>query len=171
MTEPHAVSDSESWREAARDELRQLMDEVLYTEKTHLSAAERLGGRHTQLGLTATISSVLAAASLVTDYSKLVAGFFALLAALFSALLTFLKPERAAEQHLAAGRQLAALRVSLRQSLSLDSDISDRAELRQTIADLSGQKAAIDADAPGTRQSDFEKARAKIKSGIFDRDR
>ena len=52
--------------------------------------------------------------------SKVAAGLLALGAAIASGVLTFMKPERTAEQHLAAGRQLAALRVRARQALNLD---------------------------------------------------
>ena len=114
------TSDSAAWREAADEELRQLIDDMLHTEKTHLAAAERLQGLHLWLGIAATVMATGAAATIVAALSEVAAGLLALGAAIVSGVLTFMKPERIAEQHLAAGRQLAALRVQARQVLNLD---------------------------------------------------
>ncbi|HLB76900.1 MAG TPA: SLATT domain-containing protein, partial [Candidatus Dormibacteraeota bacterium] len=104
-------------------------------------------------------------------FSKVAAGLLALGAAIVSGVLTFMKPERTAEQHLAAGRQLAALRVHARQVLNLDLPALGSDALREAIDDITGKKAAIDDAAPGTRGSDYNVARDKITKGTFDRDR
>jgi hypothetical protein len=107
----------------------------------------------------------------VASASKVAAGLLALFAAIASGVLTFMKPERAAEQHLAAGRQLAALRVHARQVLTLDLPGLGADELRETINDIAAKKAAIDDTAPGTQDRDYDVARKKITRGTFDRDR
>lgn len=165
------TSPGNPWVDRAREELAQLSDEVLYTEKTHLAAAERLGRVHTTLGVGAAVAAAGAAATLVADWSSLAAGALAVIASVLSALLTFLKPDRAAEQHLAAGRQLAQVRVALRQVTGLDLGRLDEASLRAEISRLSDIKATIDDGAPATRQRDYGRASRKIKSGVFDRDR
>jgi hypothetical protein len=165
------VTDDSEWRDAAAEELRQLIDDMLHTEKTHMAAAERLQGVHLWLGLAATVLATAAAATIVAAASKVAAGILALGAAIVSGVLTFMKPERTAEQHLAAGRQLAALRVHARQVLSLDLRQLGADRLRKAIDEIAAKKAAIDDAAPGTRGRDYNVARGKITRGTFDRDR
>lgn len=99
------------------------------------------------------------------------AGLLALGAAIVSGVLTFIKPERTAEQHLAAGRQLAVLRVRAREVLGLDLPQLSSGKLRKAIDEIAAKKAAIDAAAPGPRGSGYNAARNKITKGTFDRDR
>jgi hypothetical protein len=160
-----------AWRDAAREELRQLIDDMLHTEKTHMAAAERFQGLHQWLGIAATMLATGAAATIVAALSKVAAGLLALGAAIVSGVLTFMKPERTAEQHLAAGRQLAVLRVRARQVLNLDLPVISSDALREAIDDIAAKKAAIDDAAPGTRNRDYTTARNKITKGTFDRDR
>jgi hypothetical protein len=82
-----------------------------------------------------------------------------------------MKPERTAEQHLAAGRQLAALRVHARQVLNLDLPQAGSGALRKAIDEIATRKVAIDDAAPGTLSRDYNVARDKITKGTFDRDR
>lgn len=159
-----------AWRDAARDEILQLIDDMLYTEKTHLASAERLHRAHRTWGLVATVLSTAAAATIVAQWSASVAGILALGAAIVSGVLTFMKPETAAEQHLSAGRQLGALRVRTRQLLQLDLTRLPVKELRKAITEVEREKATIDAAAPGTTAKNFTVARNRIQSGIFDRD-
>lgn len=159
------------WREAAREELRVVIDDLLHTEKTHMAAAERLGKVHRRLGLLATALATLSGATILADQSKLAAGLLALGAALASGVLTFMKPDRAAEQHLGAGRQLGALRVRARHILNLDTDQLEIDELRGAIDGIAEDKATIDATAPGTEAKDYKVARDKIVAGTFQPDR
>ncbi len=159
------------WREAAREELRGVIDDLLHTEKTHMAAAERLGKVHRRPGLIATALATLGGATILADQSKLAAGLLALGAALASGVLTFMKRDKAAEQHLGAGRQLGALRVRARHILNLDTDRLDVDKLRGAIDAIAGEKAKIDATAPGTEAKDYKVARDKIVAGTFERDR
>jgi hypothetical protein len=163
--------DASSWRDSAREELLQLIDDMLHTEKTHIAAGERLGRIHRRLGLLATLLATLGGATVLSDQSNLAAGLFALGAAVASGVLTFMKPDKAAEQHLSAGRQLGALRVRARQTLNLDLDRLTPDEVRVAIKAVADDKASIDASAPGTEIHDYEVARKKIVLGTFDRDR
>ncbi len=165
------VTDDGAWRAAADEELRQLLDDLLHTEKTHLTAAERLQKVHRRLGLVATVLAVLAGATVLTERSTVGAGLLALASALASGVLTFLQPDRMAEQHLAAGRQLSALRVGARQAIALDVPRVPIDELRELVRRTAEDKAAVDASAPGTGSTDYAVARLKISSGVFDRDR
>jgi hypothetical protein len=162
--------DTEGWRNAAREELRQLIDDILHTEKTHMAAGERLGRIHRRLGLLATVLATLSGATVLSDQSNLAAGLFALGAAVASGVLTFMKPDKAAEQSLSAGRQLGALRVRARQIVNLDVDRLASDEVRAAIKAVTDEKANIDASAPGTEAKDYNVAREKIVAGTYDRD-
>jgi hypothetical protein len=165
------VTSPDPWREAVREELKQLIDDLLHTEKTHMAAAERLGKVHRRVGLTATALATAGAATVLAEKSSLAAGLLALGAALASGVLTFMKPDKAAEQHLGAGRQLGSLRIRARHALNLDVDRLTEQEIREVLRALSDEKAAIDASAPGTEAKDYAVARQRIVAGTFDRDR
>lgn len=124
-----------------------------------------------RLGLLATALATLSGATVLSDQSELAAALLALGAALASGVLTFMKPDKAAEQHLSAGRQLGSLRVRARQILNLDTDRLAADELRNDIDSVADEKAKIDAAAPGTEAKDYQVARKKIIAGTFDRDR
>jgi hypothetical protein len=158
------------WQKDARGELLQLQDDIMYTEKTHLASAERYQRVHWLLGVAATVTSTAAAATIVTNSSQALAGVLALVAAILAAVLTFMAPEKRAEQHLGAGRQLGALRVRVRQALNLDIPRSSYEDIRKVLTDVAMEKAAMDAASPGTTERNFDVARRKIKGGIFRRD-
>lgn len=159
-----------SWRNAAREELLQLIDDMLHTEKTHMAAGERLGRVHRRLGMLATLLATLGGATVLSDQSKLAAGLLALGAAVASGVLTFMKPDKAAEQHLSTGRQLGVIRVRARQILNLDLDRLTADEVRAAIKTVADDKASIDASAPGTEANDYNVARKKIVARTYDRD-
>jgi rubrerythrin len=160
----------DAWQAAADEELRQLIDDILHTEKSHMAAAERLQRAHFWVGISATVLATAAAAAIVAELSKVAAGLFALGAAIASGVLTFMKPDRGAEQHLAADRQLAALRVRARQVVNLDLMRLSPAQVRKEIAGIASDKARIDQAAPGISGKDYQTARDKITKGTFDRD-
>ena len=147
-----------------------MQDDLLYTEKTHFASAEHYRRIHRALGIITTVLSTAAAATIVTDLEEALAGILALLAAIMSAVLTFMSPEKSAEQHLSAGRQLGALRVKLRQAIGLDLPTLPLKDLRRLVGDLAAEKFAIDGASPGTTTKHFNSARSKIKSGLFDKD-
>ncbi len=164
------TGDANAWQAAADEELRQLIDEMLHTEKSHMAAAERLQRAHFWIGISATVLATAAAATIVAALSKVAAGLLALGAAITSGVLTFTRPDRRAEQHLAAGRQLAALRVRARQVLNLDLPKLSPAQVRKEITDITSEKSRIDQAAPGIADKDYQVARGKITKGMFDRD-
>lgn len=155
--------------EALATEGSQVDCDLLYTEKAHFAAAERLRRVHLWLGCTATVASAAAAATLLKDIAA-ATGALALLGAVGTALLTFIKPDQRAEAHLAAGRQLGALRVELRQLMRLDLGRLPNQEVRDHLADVVTRKANIDESTPGTAERDFQAASKKIQRGDFEDD-
>jgi hypothetical protein len=170
IEENAALASDHELRDAVEEELRQLLDEVLYTEKTHFAAAERLRQSHRRLGLMSMAMSTVAAATIVAERSPTVAALCALAAAISSGVLTFTKPANTAEQHLSAAHRLASLRVQLRHALKLDQLTYPVETMVGRIEELSAQKAEIDQGAPGTEQKDYKTASGKIRAGTYERD-
>lgn len=152
-------------------ELRRLHEDLLYTEKAHLSAAQSRSRTHLVLGLLSTAGAAVAAGGIIAEKQHVIAGVAALVAAIASAILTFRKPEEAAQQHLGAGRDLAALRVQVRQHLALDlhnESPADPGTWRAIVATISDSKAALDRSAPPITDAAFKQARRKITAGDFE---
>jgi hypothetical protein len=150
-------------------ELASIQEDVLYTEKAHFAAAEARGRVHLLLGLTAAVSAAVSAATIVADGSATAAGMAALISAIASGVLTFLRPEEAAQKHLDAGRDLGALRVRLRQAVSLDlaHEGVPPEDARRRAAVLAQEKADIDRSAPALSGLAFRHAQKKIDRGDF----
>ena len=106
--------DRSGFEDRARDELRRIEEDLLYTEKSHFQAAQIQGRIHLILGLCATATAATAAASIVASGPVWIGGVSSLVSAVAAAVLTFTKPEERAQQHHAAGNQLGALRVRSR---------------------------------------------------------
>lgn len=158
------------YRAAISAELERLEEDMLFTEKGHFVAAEELKRAHRWLGLIATVSAAAAAATIVADNSPVVSGSLALVAALASAMLTFVKPEEGAAQHLSAARVLGAVRVLARQNREVDlhpDAMEDRTAWRKYVAEIGAAKKEADAAAPSISDRRFEKARRKIDAGHF----
>jgi hypothetical protein len=116
------------------------------------------------------LASAGAAASVVADGAPGLSAVLALLGTLTAVLLTFLKPEELAQQHLAAGRDLGAIRVEARQVMNLDLIEAARIDVRTIIRDIAERKAATDRAAPALGNRVFEQGRNKIAVGHFDHD-
>lgn len=155
--------------EALATEGSQVTCDLLYSEKAHFAAAEEQQKVHLFLGLVAAGAGAAAAATVFADL-PVVAGVLALTGAVISALLTFQKPDKRAEHHLAVGRQLGALRVELRHLMRLDLGHVPDQEVRDRLTEITARKAEIDSTAPGTAERHFKRAQQKIDRGDFDDD-
>jgi hypothetical protein len=156
-------------KDALATEGSQVSCDLLYSEKIHFAAAEEQQKVHVIIGLGAAASSAAAAATVFADF-PVVAGVLALIGAVGAALLTFLKPDKRAEHHLAVGRQLGALRVELRHLMRLDLGYEPDGRVRDGLSDITGRKAEIDGTAPGTAERHYRAAKKKIDRGDFDDD-
>jgi hypothetical protein len=145
----------------------QLSCDLLYSEKSHFAAAEEQQKIHLSLGCAAAVVSAGAAATVFAD-RPVVTGGLALIGAIGTTLLTFLKPDKRAEHHLAVGRQLGALRVELRHLMRLDLGHLPDQEVRNEIKEITDRKAEIDSTAPATVERHFQAAKKKIDRGDFD---
>lgn len=169
MTNPAATPPS--FRDQIHKELSAISEDVLWTEKAHFAMADRDGHLHLWLGILATVAATVAAASVIGDALPAVSATMAVVAAITSAVVTFVKPQDSSQKHLAAGRRLGALRVTVRHVMSLDlhSDRPEQPEVwRESVKSLAREKAAIDADSPATSNWAFNAAGKKIRAGNFD---
>ena len=155
------------------DELKSIQEDLLWTEKAHFATAASYARLHLTLGILATVAASVAAATVISENSPAVAVSAAVISAIASAVVTFLKPQEAEQRYLSAGRQLGALRVRVRHVIHLDlhSDQSEEPEVwRAKVKELAEDKAKIDAESPGTSNRAFRTARKKIQAGHFDHD-
>lgn len=157
-------------RDEILEELRKLFIDIEYTEKAHFAAAEHLRALHYVLGAIAAVTSAAASAAIVKS-SENVGAVLALISALAAALLTFVKPQSLAEQHVACGRELGDLKRRVDQCRALDGNPESGrtdAELRANVADFTAEKHAMHQGAPTTGPIAFRRAQQKIDAGHFD---
>lgn len=168
----HSASDRTDFRGEVSAEMERLHDEVLHTEKAHFAVGQVLRSLHSTLGLVTCSSAAGSAGTVVADVHEVHTGGLAVLAAITSAALTFVKPDEMALRHAEAGKTLNALRVRMRQvrRLDLHSDLpEDRKRWRELVEGFAVEKAAIDADSPTLGSRAFRRARARIAAGHVDR--
>ena len=156
-----------------RDELSRIEEDILYTEKAHFAASDAFGRIHLWLGLAATGASAVGATTIVGDAPDLHSGVLALVAAKAAAVLTFMKPEERARQHLQVGRSLASLRVQIRQTKAIDLAAAEppATDWRGFVAGLSAEKAEIVEVAPAVSNRVLARTRRRIECGDFIHDR
>jgi hypothetical protein len=154
-------------QDALATEGSQVSCDLLYSEKIHFAAAEEQQKVHLILGLVAAAASAAAAATVFADL-PMVAGVLALVGAVGTGMLTFLKPDKRAEHHLAVGRQLGALRVELRHLMRLDLGHVPDQPVRDRLSEITDRKAEIDSTAPVTAERHYRTAKKKIERGDFD---
>lgn len=160
-----------SFRAQVADELTAIEEDLLWTEKAHFATAAFYARLHLWLGIVATAAAAVSAASIVAKAWPVISGSAAVIAAIASGIVTFLKPQDTEQKHLAAGRRLGALRVKVRQALNLDlhpSRLEQPDAWRALARTVAEEKATIDTDAPGTSNRAFQAARRKIEGGHFE---
>ena len=156
-------------RDDILEELRSLHVDIEYTEKCHFAAAEHMRLLHYVLGGLAAVASAAAAASIVKSNDQRAAAL-ALISTLAAALVTFVKPQAVAEQHVACARALGDLKRRVSQCRTLDgsaeSGVSE-SELRAMVRDFTAEKRDMHQGAPSTGPIAFWRARRKIDAGHF----
>lgn len=105
-----------------------------------------------------------AAAAIITDWSSVAAGVFALIAALLAAVQTFVAPERRATEHKQQGVGYRQLEGDARVFRTIDYDDLDPRARRMRLEDLLRRRTELNArNRPNDRA--FKKAQKKIASG------
>lgn len=143
---------------------------MLYTEKAHFAAAEELSRVHLWAGLIATVAAAASVASIVAQGPAVIPGILSLVAAVASAIVTFVKPEKKAEQHLAAARSLGNLRLKARRHREIDLHPGNPEDVqiwRGFVEQIAEVKGKTDGMAPSISERRFLKGRKKIQAGHF----
>jgi hypothetical protein len=151
---------------AIRIEAERIEEDATYSSKRHYEAHDIWNRRHLLIGLPAVIFSVLSTANLLQDVYPIVTGLMAVVVAVLTALLTFLKPSERAAGHKSAGDQYLALKNDVRVfrtiELALDKPIED---LARTVTTLAKRRNELNSASQQTPRPAFDRARKGIEDG------
>lgn len=158
-----------------KTEIERLEEDCIHSGKSHFNAGARWTRYNTLIGLPSVILSALAGTAFFKDYGA-VAGVMASVAAVLTALMTFLKPAERASEHKQAGDQYLTLRNDAR--IFREIEIDHACDTPAAIAALSGFTKRRNELNQASRQfsdGDRRKARAGIEAGeathIVDKDK
>ncbi|WP_250510624.1 SLATT domain-containing protein [Caballeronia sp. GACF4] len=152
-------------KEAIRAELQRIEEDCTHSGKKQYNAGERWGTYNFWLGVPSTILGVVAGATFMKSHGD-IAGGLAMLAALLTALMTFLKPSERAAAHKAAGDQYLALRNDARvfRQIRLDYACDDQAAIA-SMDEFTKRRNELNQASPLCARRDFDRARAGIEDG------
>jgi hypothetical protein len=106
-------------KDGIRESAKTLYDDTLYSEKALFWLATQWRRAHYALGIPSTICSVLAGAALIKHY-PVAAAILTTVAAVLTALLTFLDPKRKFEHYHACGVKFGILRGKIERFKDID---------------------------------------------------
>ena len=154
-----------STKGAIRAELARIEEDCIHSGKAQFNAAERWGRYHLYLGLPSALLSAAAGAAFLKNYGE-IAGAMTMLAALLTALMTFLKPSERATSHKAAGDQYLALRNDARvfRNIRIEHVCDDQAAI-DSLDEFTKRRHELNQASPPFSRSDFEKARSGVDEG------
>jgi hypothetical protein len=145
-------------------EVRKIETDCLFTSQTNFVQATFYDGLNFWLGIPATVAAAAAATSIITDWSSVAAGIFALVAALLAAIQTFVAPERRATEHKQQGVAYRQLEADARVLRTIDYGRMEERARRMKLDELLRRRAELNArNRPNDRA--FKKAQRKIASG------
>jgi hypothetical protein len=143
-------------------ELSRIEEDCIHSAKAHFNAGARLGCLHWMLGGSAAVASALAGASLFADF-PIISGVLALVAAVLTSLVTFLKPSERAAKHQDAGNQYLAVRGEARRlRLLFLPQWQNADDARDAVESVAERHSDLNRAALPFTRGDFEKARKGI---------
>lgn len=146
-------------------ELQRIMEDCAHSAKAQFNAAARWRAYHWWLGIPAAALAATASASLIGEFPW-VSATLALLAAILTALLTFLKPAAQAAKHHDSGNQYLDIRNGARRISNIHlSQLSDETVAREMVETLAVRHGDHNRASPQFSRTDFEKAREGIEEG------
>lgn len=148
-----------------RAEANRIEEDSLYSGKGHFEAARAWGTLHLWLGIPAAVLAAIASGSAFAQ-DAVTAGSLALLAAVLSAVSTFLNPSERSQLHHQAGVKHNALRNKARMFRELDLNYSvGEADLLVGLKSLAEERDALNMSNPQIPKFAFKRARRGIESG------
>ena len=132
------------------DKTRVLYEDALYTEKALFWLATQWRRSHYWIGIPSCIVSAVAGGALL-DGRPLLAGVLTTVAAVLTALLTFLEPKEVFKKYHESGVQYGVLRGKIERFKDIDLDGNfDAASARVTLEQLATEKGEMQKAAPHT---------------------
>ncbi|GAN69833.1 SLATT domain-containing protein [Acetobacter orleanensis] len=154
------------------EEAQRLAVDAMYTERGHYQAACQWRKCHYWLNGPAAILAAIAGGTFIAKVSSWVPPLLAFVAALFSALSTFLKPDVLASEHQAAGVRFATIRKKLRMFIAArlhlggvtdEMLLSELDKLRQEYAETQASSRPIPAYAYALAKQGIQAGEASYK--------
>lgn len=145
-------------------ELARLDEDCSHSSKSHFNAAVRWSGYHYWIGIPATALAVIASAAIFKHYAT-VAATSSMIAAVLTALLTFLKPHERSEQHRKAGNALLSILKEARFFREAKLGRLPEEQAVSAVEDLIRRQNDANEVAPMFSEADRLKARAGIEAG------
>lgn len=145
-------------------EVSRLIEDCSHTSKSHFNAAVRWSGYHYLIGVPATALAVAASAAIFKDYTT-IAATCSMIAAVLTALLTFLKPHERSEQHRKAGNALLSILKESRLFQEAKLGILPEEQAVEAVEGFVRRQNEANESAPMFNEADRLKARSGIESG------
>ncbi len=150
---------------ALRDEAGRIEEDVEYSAKRHFETCGLWAWGHYLLAGPAALLAIATTTAIIKDNTEL-AQYLSLVAALLSALVTFLKPNDRAAQHRTFGNQYLAVRNEARMFREIDLlEPIDDAKKSERLRRLAQRRNDLNGSAPTTPRWAFESARKGVEQG------
>lgn len=146
-------------------EAEHVKEDAEHSAKGHFEAARVWGKCNKWLGVPATVLAAVAGASALAEYGVVSAGF-AVVVAILTGLLTFLKPSECASRHLSAGNAHNEVRNDARIFANIECHAATPgSDLKGQLADLNSRRNTLNTDSPQIPRWAYKKAKAGIDAG------
>ncbi len=149
---------------ALTEEASRIEEDCLYSMKGHFNAGSRWQKVHIGLGLPSTILAGWAGIEAFANNLELTA-LLALLSAALTATITFLSPQKLAENHKSSGREFNVLRNKARRFKSIDVLSTNTSELPQTLNEMADKKDSLNSMSLDIPRWAYNKAKQDIEAG------
>ena len=152
-------------KDGIRGATETLYDDCLHSEKALFWLATQWRRLHYWLGIPSCIVSALAGAAIIQEFSGL-AAILTTIAAVLTALLTFLQPQNVFKTHHECGVKYGILRnkIDRFKTIDLDGKFDDK-EARLVLEAMAAEKAELQSAAPHTGGLAYYFAKRSIKAG------
>ena len=159
---------------AVIEETRRIEEDSLHSMKGHLNAGSLWSWVHLFLGLPSAVLATFAGITALSGEPKITA-ILALLAAVLTSVMTFLKPQQVANNHNNAGREYNILKNRVRrfreiELLQLDWEIRvhrvDNSAIIRKINELAEKRDELNSMSPDIPRWAYKKAKKDIDAGM-----
>ncbi|QSQ22871.1 SLATT domain-containing protein [Pyxidicoccus parkwayensis] len=160
-------------REPLVAEAQRIQENAQHTATAHFHTSERLARHHSMLGsLGVVVAALLAANGGAEVFGKgapyaWVTPILSFVAAVTTALLTFLKISERQARHLTAAHAFKTLENQARRLATMDAEFEAYPSLKRRVDALCERWDTLLEQGPPTVTADFEVARKRIAEGIF----